>query len=102
MPLTLGGGGWGRTWPHVCRLVVDVRRQRDLVLISEEVTRCREVGVALRGRQAGAGAGPGVAERLEELDSCWASIQDQTHRRGLRLREAEDVQKYLSRWAELR
>lgn len=55
--------------------------------------------MALRGRQAGAGAG--VAERLEELDSCWASIQDQTHRRGLRLREAEDVQKYLSRWAEL-
>lgn len=55
--------------------------------------------MALRGRQPR--AGPGVTERLEELDSCWASIQDQTHQRGLRLREAEDVQKYLSRWAEL-
>ncbi|XP_056867453.1 spectrin beta chain, non-erythrocytic 5 isoform X2 [Takifugu flavidus] len=73
--------------------------QRDLVLISEEVTRRREVGVALRRRQPWARSS--VTERLEELDSCWTSIQDQTHQRGVRLCEAEDVQKYLSHWTEL-
>lgn len=76
-----------------------VHCQRDLVLISEEVTRSREVGVALRRRQPWARSG--VTERLEELESCWTSIQDQTHQCGVRLREAEDVQKYLSCWTEL-
>lgn len=84
---------------HFCCLVVDVHRQRDLVLISEEVTRRREVGVALRRQQPWARSS--VTDRLEELDSCWTSIQDQTHQRGVRLCEAEDVQKYLSHWTEL-
>lgn len=99
MPLTLGGGAEQGLHHSPLLLVVDVHRQRDLVLISEEVTRRREVGVALRRRQPWARSS--VTERLEELDSCWASIQDQTHQRGVRLCEAEDVQKYLSHWAEL-
>lgn len=68
-------------------------------MISEEVNRTREVGVALRRQQPW--ATPSVTERLEELESCWSSIQEQTHQRGVRLGEAEHVHKYLAHWTEL-
>ncbi|XP_070699072.1 spectrin beta chain, non-erythrocytic 5 [Pempheris klunzingeri] len=73
--------------------------ERDLVLISEEVTRSREEGRALSRRQPQARAA--VTQRLEELEACWTSIQDKASQRHTRLGQAEDVQKYLSHWTEL-
>ncbi|XP_044022541.1 spectrin beta chain, non-erythrocytic 5 isoform X2 [Siniperca chuatsi] len=73
--------------------------ERDLVLISEEVTRSREEGRALSRRQPQ--ARPAVAQRLEELEACWTSIQDKASQRRARLGQAEDVQKYLSHCTEL-
>ncbi|XP_035850836.1 spectrin beta chain, non-erythrocytic 5 [Sander lucioperca] len=73
--------------------------ERELVLISEEVTRSREEGRALIGRQPRARAA--VSQRLEELQACWASVQDKASQRRARLGQAEDVQKYLSHWTEL-
>lgn len=73
--------------------------QRDLVLISEEVTRSREEGRALSRRQPQARTA--VSQRLEELEACWSSIQNKASQRRVRLGQAEDVQKYLSHWTEL-
>ncbi|XP_030248101.1 spectrin beta chain, non-erythrocytic 5 [Sparus aurata] len=73
--------------------------ERDLVLISEEVTRSREEGRALSRRQPKARTA--VSQRLEELEACWSSIQDKASQRRARLGQAEDVQKYLSHWTEL-
>ena len=76
-----------------------VLHQRDLVLISEEVTRSREEGRALSRRQPGVRTA--VTLRLEELESCWARVQDKASERRARLGQAEDVQRYTSRWTEL-
>ncbi|XP_036927334.1 spectrin beta chain, non-erythrocytic 5 isoform X2 [Acanthopagrus latus] len=73
--------------------------ERDLVLISEEVTRSREEGRALSRRQPQARTA--VSQRLEELEACWSSIQNKASQRRVRLGQAEDVQKYLSHWTEL-
>lgn len=78
---------------------VSVLCQRDLTLISEEVTRSREEGKALVRRQPH--ATDSMEPMLEELQSCWCSIQDKASRRRRRLGQAEEVQKYFSRWAEL-
>lgn len=55
--------------------------------------------MALRRQQPWARSS--VTERLEELESCWTSIQNRSRQRALRLCEAEEVQKYLSHWTEL-
>ncbi|XP_054470225.1 LOW QUALITY PROTEIN: spectrin beta chain, non-erythrocytic 5 [Anoplopoma fimbria] len=73
--------------------------ERDLVLISEEVTRSREEGRALSRRQPHFRAA--VTRRQEELEVCWTSIQDKASQRRARLDQAQDVQKYLSHWTEL-
>ncbi|XP_028422093.1 spectrin beta chain, non-erythrocytic 5 [Perca flavescens] len=73
--------------------------ERELVLISEEVTRSREEGRALIGRQPRARAA--VSRRLEELQACWASVRDKASQRRARLGQAQDMQKYLSHWTEL-
>ncbi|XP_038585015.1 spectrin beta chain, non-erythrocytic 5 isoform X1 [Micropterus salmoides] len=73
--------------------------ERDLVLISEEVTRSREEGRALNRRHPQ--ARPAVTQRLDELEAYWTSIQDKASQRRTRLGQAEDVQKYLSQWSEL-
>ncbi|KAM9341571.1 spectrin beta chain, non-erythrocytic 5 [Symphorus nematophorus] len=73
--------------------------ERDLVLISEEVTKSREEGRALSRRQLQARTA--VTQRLEELELCWTSIQDKASQRRARLGQAEDVQRYLSQWTEL-
>uniref|UniRef100_A0A3Q3IUH0 Calponin-homology (CH) domain-containing protein n=1 Tax=Monopterus albus TaxID=43700 RepID=A0A3Q3IUH0_MONAL len=67
--------------------------EKDLVLISEEVTRSREEGQPQ--------ARSSVTQRLEELEACWASIQDRASQRRARLGQAEDVQRYLSHCTEL-
>uniref|UniRef100_A0A4W6DIZ9 Spectrin beta, non-erythrocytic 5 n=1 Tax=Lates calcarifer TaxID=8187 RepID=A0A4W6DIZ9_LATCA len=73
--------------------------ERDLVLISEEVTRRREEGRALTRRQPQFRSS--TAQRLQELEACWTSIQDKAFQRSARLGQAEDVLKYLSHWTEL-
>lgn len=73
--------------------------QRDLVLISEEVSRRRDEGRALSRRQPQARSS--VTLRLEELESFWTSIQEKASLCRERLGQAEDVQKYLSHWTEL-
>ncbi|GLD71857.1 spectrin beta chain, non-erythrocytic 2, partial [Lates japonicus] len=73
--------------------------ERDLVLISEEVTRRREEGRALTRRQPQSRSS--TAQRLQELEACWTSIQDKASQRSTRLGQAEDVLKYLSHWTEL-
>ncbi|KAK2826814.1 hypothetical protein Q5P01_021028 [Channa striata] len=73
--------------------------ERDLVLISEEVTRNRDEGRALIRRQPQARSS--VTQRLEELESCWTSLQDKASQHHTRLSQAEDVQKYLSHGTEL-
>ncbi|XP_029317025.1 LOW QUALITY PROTEIN: spectrin beta chain, non-erythrocytic 5 [Cottoperca gobio] len=73
--------------------------ERDLVLISEEVTRSREEGRALSRRQPQVRAA--VTQRLEELEACWTNIQDKASQRRARLGQAETVQRYFSHWTEL-
>ncbi|XP_022067652.2 spectrin beta chain, non-erythrocytic 5 isoform X2 [Acanthochromis polyacanthus] len=73
--------------------------ETDLLLISEEVTRCSEAGRALSRRQPRVRTS--VAQRLEELQSCWTSIQDKSSQRRARLGQAEDVQRYFSQCSEL-
>ncbi|XP_030614955.1 spectrin beta chain, non-erythrocytic 5 [Archocentrus centrarchus] len=73
--------------------------ERDLVLISEEVTRSREEGRALSRCQPQARSS--VTQCLEDLEVCLTSIQDKASQRRARLGQAEDVQKYLSQWTEL-
>ncbi|KAM7403778.1 hypothetical protein PAMA_004285 [Pampus argenteus] len=73
--------------------------ERDLVLISEEVTKTREESRALSRRQPQ--ARHAVTQRLEELEACWTTIQDKASQRRARLNQAEDVQKYFSHWTEL-
>uniref|UniRef100_I3J096 Spectrin, beta, non-erythrocytic 5 n=1 Tax=Oreochromis niloticus TaxID=8128 RepID=I3J096_ORENI len=73
--------------------------ERDLVRISEEVTRSREVGRTLSKSQPQARSS--VTQRLEDLVACWTSIQDKASIRRARLGQAEDVQKYISQWTEL-
>lgn len=73
--------------------------QRDLVLISEEVSRLCEEGRALSRQQPQAGGS--VAHRLDELESFWTSIQEKASQRRGRLGQAEEVQKYFSHWTEL-
>ncbi|XP_028251320.1 spectrin beta chain, non-erythrocytic 5 [Parambassis ranga] len=73
--------------------------ERDLVLISEEVTRSREEGRALSRWQPQARSS--LTQWLEELDACWTSIQNKVSQRRVRLDLAEDVQKYFAQWTEL-
>ncbi|KAM7376448.1 hypothetical protein PAMP_006181 [Pampus punctatissimus] len=73
--------------------------ERDLVLISEEVTKTREESRALSRRQPQ--ARHAVTQWLEELEACWTTIQDKASQRRARLNQAEDVQKYFSHWTEL-
>ncbi|XP_071354370.1 spectrin beta chain, non-erythrocytic 5 [Trachinotus anak] len=73
--------------------------ERDLALISEEVTRSREEGRALSRRQPQSRSS--VTQRLQELEACWTSVQDKASQRCTRLGQAEDVQRYLSHWTEL-
>ncbi|KAG7215088.1 hypothetical protein INR49_011666 [Caranx melampygus] len=73
--------------------------ERDLALISEEVTRSREEGRALSRRQPQSKSS--VTQRLQELEVCWTSIQDKASQRCTRLGQAEEVQRYFSHWTEL-
>ncbi|CAK6979040.1 spectrin beta chain%2C non-erythrocytic 5 [Scomber scombrus] len=73
--------------------------ERDLALISEEVTKTREESRALNRRQPQARTA--VTQRLDELEICWRTIQDKASQRRNRLNQAEDVQKCLSQWTEL-
>ncbi|XP_068608001.1 spectrin beta chain, non-erythrocytic 5 [Brachionichthys hirsutus] len=73
--------------------------ERDLVLISDEVNKSREEGRALRGRHPESRIA--VAQRLEELASCWSNIEDKASRGRARLSQAEDMQRFLSHWTEL-
>ncbi|AWP15961.1 putative spectrin beta chain non-erythrocytic 5 [Scophthalmus maximus] len=73
--------------------------ERDLVLISEEVTRSQEEGGALSRRQPQSRLS--VAQRLQDLDACWTRLQDKASQRRRRLGQAQDVQRYLSHWTEL-
>ncbi|XP_061843662.1 spectrin beta chain, non-erythrocytic 5 [Nerophis lumbriciformis] len=73
--------------------------ERDLLLISGEVTRTTDESRTLSARHPQARGT--VTRRLDELQSCWIAIQDKASRRRAMLGEAEDVQKYLSLWTEL-
>ncbi|XP_078145742.1 spectrin beta chain, non-erythrocytic 5 [Centroberyx gerrardi] len=73
--------------------------ERDLAVISEEVSRSREEGRALGRRQPQARAS--LTGRLEEVEACWASLQDKASQRRARLGQAEAVQRYLTHWTEL-
>ncbi|XP_034432002.1 spectrin beta chain, non-erythrocytic 1 [Hippoglossus hippoglossus] len=73
--------------------------ERDLELISEELSRSREEGRALSRRQPR--SKHRVAQRLQELEVCWTRIQDKASQRSARLGQAEDVHKYFSHWTEL-
>uniref|UniRef100_A0A667YRF9 Spectrin, beta, non-erythrocytic 5 n=1 Tax=Myripristis murdjan TaxID=586833 RepID=A0A667YRF9_9TELE len=73
--------------------------ERDLALISEEVSRSREEGRALRRRQPQARAA--VDGRLEDVGVCWTGLQDKAARRRARLGQAEAVHRYLTHWTEL-
>lgn len=92
-------------YPLACRpsfhlaFVLHSLHQRELVLISEDVSRRRDEGRALSRRQPQARSS--VQLRLDELDSFWASVQDKASLRRHRLRQAEDLHKYLSHWTEL-
>lgn len=83
----------------VSSFVLDVFHQRDLALISEEVSRICEEGRALTRQQPQAGGS--VAHRLDELESFWTGIRVKASQRRGRLGQAEEVQKYFSHWAEL-
>ncbi|KAM8834261.1 LOW QUALITY PROTEIN: spectrin beta chain, non-erythrocytic 5 [Synchiropus picturatus] len=73
--------------------------ERDLELISQEVTKVREAGRTLTSTQPQ--TTPAVAERLEELEVHWTKIQDKTGRRRDWLDQAQLVQRYFSHWTEL-
>ncbi|XP_062252883.1 spectrin beta chain, non-erythrocytic 5 [Platichthys flesus] len=73
--------------------------ERDLELISEELSRRREEGRALSRRQPP--SKPCVAQRLQELEVCWTRVQDKASQRSSRLGQAEDVHRYFSLWTEL-
>ncbi|XP_024910886.1 spectrin beta chain, non-erythrocytic 5 isoform X2 [Cynoglossus semilaevis] len=73
--------------------------ERDLVLISEEQKRTREVGESLSRRQSRSGRS--VAQRLQDLDSCWSRLQDKALQRRARLGQAQQVQRYFCQWTEL-
>ncbi|XP_053700420.1 spectrin beta chain, non-erythrocytic 5 [Synchiropus splendidus] len=73
--------------------------ERDLELISQEVTKVREAGRTLTSTQPQ--TTPAVAERLEELEGHWTKIQDKTGRRRDWLDQAQLVQRYFSHWTEL-
>ncbi|CAN9501902.1 unnamed protein product [Ophioblennius macclurei] len=73
--------------------------ERDLVLISEEVTRTRDQGGALTRRQPAARTS--VTRRLDELQNCWRSLQDKAAERRLRLAQGEDVHACFSLCSEL-
>ncbi|XP_029350237.1 spectrin beta chain, non-erythrocytic 5 [Echeneis naucrates] len=73
--------------------------ERDLTLISEEVSKSQEAGRALSRRQPQSRSA--VTQRLQELEACWSSIQDKAAQRSARLAQAENVQRYLSHWTEL-
>lgn len=68
-------------------------------MICEEVRRRREEARALIQRRPQARSS--VSRRLEELESCWSSIQVKASQRRSKLSRAEDVQKYLSHVTEL-
>ncbi|KAM4625618.1 spectrin beta chain, non-erythrocytic 5 [Polymixia lowei] len=73
--------------------------ERDLAVISEEVTRSREEGRALGRRQPQTRTT--LAGRLDEVETCWSSLQDKASQRRARLGQAEAVQRYFTHWAEL-
>nr|XP_057947283.1 spectrin beta chain, non-erythrocytic 5-like isoform X2 [Doryrhamphus excisus] len=73
--------------------------ERDLLLISAEVTRTREESRTLSTRHPQARVA--VTRRLDDLQSYWTSIQDKASRRHAMLGQVEEVQKYLSVWTEL-
>ncbi|XP_008275361.1 spectrin beta chain, non-erythrocytic 5 [Stegastes partitus] len=73
--------------------------ETDLVLISEEVTRSSDAGRTLSRRQPRVRTS--VAQRLEELQNSWTSIQDKASQRRARLGQAGDVQRYFSQCSEL-
>ncbi|XP_060938197.1 spectrin beta chain, non-erythrocytic 2 [Limanda limanda] len=73
--------------------------ERDLELISEELSRSREEGRALSRRQPP--SEPCVAQKLQELEVCWTLIQEKASQRSARLGQAEGVHRYLSLWTEL-
>ncbi|XP_068195162.1 spectrin beta chain, non-erythrocytic 5 isoform X2 [Antennarius striatus] len=73
--------------------------ERDLVLISDEVTRNREEGRALSRRHPESRTA--VVQKLEELGASWANIQEKASQSRARLGQAEDMQRFLSLWTEL-
>ncbi|KAF7648029.1 hypothetical protein LDENG_00163000 [Lucifuga dentata] len=73
--------------------------ERDLVLISEEVSRSREEVRALSRRQPQARTS--LTSRLEEVEACWSGLQGKACQCRARLDQAEAVQRYLSHWTEL-
>ncbi|XP_054653046.1 spectrin beta chain, non-erythrocytic 1 isoform X2 [Dunckerocampus dactyliophorus] len=73
--------------------------ERDLMLISAEVTRTREESRTLSTRHPQARVA--ITRRLDELQSYWTAIQEKASQRHAMLGQVEDVQKYLSVWTEL-
>ncbi|KAK7880460.1 hypothetical protein WMY93_032905 [Mugilogobius chulae] len=67
--------------------------ERDLGLISEEVSRCRTEGRALIRRQPQ--VQDAVERRLEELDSSWKSLQLKAANKRNRLERAQEVWSFM-------
>ncbi|XP_061631327.1 spectrin beta chain, non-erythrocytic 5 isoform X2 [Phyllopteryx taeniolatus] len=73
--------------------------ERDLVLISAEVTRFGEASAALRGSLPGSEGS--VSRRLDDLRSSCAAVQDKARRRRAVLVQAHDARKFLALWGQL-
>ncbi|XP_076022140.1 spectrin beta chain, non-erythrocytic 5 [Genypterus blacodes] len=73
--------------------------ERDLVLISKEVSKSREEVKALSRRQPQARTI--LTDRLEEVEACWSSLHDKAGQRWVRLGQAKAVQEFISHWTEL-
>ncbi|XP_057715583.1 spectrin beta chain, non-erythrocytic 5 isoform X1 [Corythoichthys intestinalis] len=73
--------------------------ERDLVIISAEVSRLKEARRVLKGSFPGSGMP--VIRRLDDLHSSWAALQDKARRRRARLDQAKDAHKFLSLCGEL-
>ncbi|KAG7510030.1 spectrin beta chain, non-erythrocytic 5 [Solea senegalensis] len=73
--------------------------ERDLLLISEELSRRKEEGGALSGRRPR--SSHSVSQKLQELDVCWTRVHDKASQRRHTLDRAGHVHKYFCLWTEL-
>ncbi|XP_063040192.1 spectrin beta chain, non-erythrocytic 5 [Engraulis encrasicolus] len=73
--------------------------ERDLLAIEEEVRKRQEEGADMGRRLPH--VGESLGERLQEVGQAWETLQAKAAQRRHRLREAEDVQRYLADWRQL-